>query len=219
LFSAPESGCVKNLAGCPGMKRDAHAIGSRNGHNVFGCARRARRILRRGSIFFDFEFDFLMSMKYGLAVAQKERDQMPFRLAPDQMRRLDRAARERGQSRQAFVEGCVLAELSEHEERRHAKRNAHGLRGDAKKEERASSTERVGLGIGDTLRRRLEITEEEEHPAAAQAPVIVNVGSGAGGASATGDIDRRDIRRERRREGARDAAAHRGRSLGRVGCN
>jgi hypothetical protein len=106
------------------------------------------------------------------------------------MRRLDKAARERGQSRQAFVEGAVLAELSEHEERRHAKRNAHSLRSDTKKEERSSSSERVGLGIGDTLRKRLEVTEEEERPASsAQAPVIVNVGSAAGSAP-NSDIDR-----------------------------
>jgi hypothetical protein len=88
------------------------------------------------------------------------------------------------------VEGCVLAELSEHEERRNAKRNVNGLRGDAKKEERAASTEQVGLGIGTALRKRLESAEEEERPApTAQAPVIVNVGGSATGA-ATSDIDR-----------------------------
>lgn len=124
------------------------------------------------------------------AVAQKERDQMPFRLAPDQMRRLDRAARERGQSRQAFVEGCVLAELSEHEERRHTKRNAHSLRGETKKEERDASNERVGLGIGETLRKRREVVEEEEQPTTTQAPVIVNVGSNATGGAQNSDIDR-----------------------------
>ena len=84
----------------------------------------------------------------------------------------------------------MLAELSEHEERRHAKRNATSLRGDAKKEERASSYERVGLGIGETLRKRLEVAEEEERPSpTAQAPVIVNVGGGAPG-TVTSDIDR-----------------------------
>ena len=84
----------------------------------------------------------------------------------------------------------MLAELSEHEERRHAKRNAHGLRGDTKKEERASSSERVGLGIGDTLRKRRESVEEEEHQPATQAPVIVNVGGSATGSAPSSDIDR-----------------------------
>ena len=126
------------------------------------------------------------------AVAQKERDQMPFRLAPDQMRRLDRAARERGQSRQAFVEGCVLAELSEHEERRHAKRNPEAARSPLRREESDHASGPIGLGIGETLRKRREVSEDEvATPAAAQAPIVVNVGGNAPGAgSPHSDIDR-----------------------------
>jgi len=109
---------------------------------------------------------------------------MPFRLAPDQMRRLERASRRRGQTKQAFVEGAVLSEIAQEEERRAQLREAPT----AKKQ----NTNDVvpGSSLAELLRQRaVPPVPPEPIPGNAQGQVVVNVGGGGnGGGSSSGDL-------------------------------
>lgn len=122
-----------------------------------------------------------------LVVSKPERDQMPFRLAPDVMRRLDRTARRRGQTRQAFVEGAVLAELAADEERRQMFK-----KDDTPSEVgRSSSSPPVSLLSQALLHRREEPAAPSSTIGTPQGQVVVNVGGAGGGGSApSGDIER-----------------------------
>ena len=116
------------------------------------------------------------------AVAQ-DRHHVPLRLAPDIARRLDKAARRRGLSKQAFVEAALLRELSDDNERQQIlkQRDAPPPRRERDDELRPS-----GLGIVEARRQR----REESEPIATQAaaPVVVNVG--ATSSAPTSDIER-----------------------------
>jgi hypothetical protein len=110
------------------------------------------------------------------------------------MRRLDKAAKYCGQTRQAFVMAAVLAEIAEVEERQRMKqlrgsRNNDGLQSEPR--EIDTSAAPTGLGIASAIRQRQEATTPIEEPAP-QRQVVVNVGNnGSGGATGSGDaIDR-----------------------------
>jgi hypothetical protein len=105
------------------------------------------------------------------------------------MSSLEKAAKICGQTKQAFVQTAVLAEVAEVLDRHRLKKvRFRPTANEAQhKEEIDPSTASSGIGIGEALRQRREIREE---PAAApaQSPVIVNIGSG--GTAPNSDIDR-----------------------------
>jgi len=123
-------------------------------------------------------------------VPPTDRDNTGFRLPPDDMKRLDKAARFRGLSRQKFIEAAVLAEVAEVERKRHDKkveREGNAL-------ERTNSVHDVpdgapsGLGITAAIRARAAAPVDAP-PAEQQKQVVVNVGNGggSGGAVHSGD--------------------------------
>jgi predicted DNA-binding protein len=124
-------------------------------------------------------------------MAGNDRHQLPFRLSADHMNRLDRAAKHCGQTRQAFVQATILAEIAEVEERMRMKklRTRPSSYESMQREEVISSAPSSGMGIGDALRQRREVREEPITPTA-QSPVVVNVGSNATGGAQNSDIDR-----------------------------
>jgi hypothetical protein len=99
-----------------------------------------------------------------------DRLQMPFRLMPDQMKKLERAARRRGVSKQQFVEAAVLRELAEHEDsttREKAERTQSASR--------KSDTTPSSMGIAERLKQQPMVPTPSDSPT--PAPVVVNVGS------------------------------------------
>jgi hypothetical protein len=123
------------------------------------------------------------------------------------MKRLDKAARYCGVSRQKFCESAVMAEVAETERRQFDRR--------ATRDEQRTQTPRTpdtdgsgpaGLGLAAALRGKSPTAEEQT--TAPQAPVVVNVGTtGSGGGAVGGDSIERlatfvtaahDFERERR---------------------
>ena len=124
---------------------------------------------------------------YGLRVQKK---QMPFRLPPELMNRIDKAAEYCGQTRQAFVQTAVLAEVAIVEERRRMKQLsvAHSLHGPLTQQD-SGSVSAPTSSLVDALRQQRRETEPAPPPSAAQGQVVVNVG-GHGSAHNIDAIDR-----------------------------
>jgi hypothetical protein len=112
---------------------------------------------------------------------------MPFRLAPDQMRDLERAARSCGQTKQAFVESAVLAEIANVKERRREKQVERKELRNANSD--SSLAPPTSLLVDTLLRQRRQQESEAPVPTtSAPGQVVVNVG---GGPTAAGsEIDR-----------------------------
>jgi predicted DNA-binding protein len=102
---------------------------------------------------------------------------MPFRLPPDQMRRLDRAAKHCRKTRQSFVQEIVLAHIVEIEQGQQLKKLPPLADGAQKQQERGA--EQGGLGISAAIKTRQETTPVVEPLPPAHAPVVVQVGSAA----------------------------------------
>jgi hypothetical protein len=124
-------------------------------------------------------------------VANEDRNIMTIRLPPDQMRRLDKAARQRRQTKQSFVQECTMTAVGEFEE------NARLQRlppiGNAQENVSAVGIESSGLGIASALRKKPK--EQNEPIAATPAPVVVQVGNTSapatsGNGAPVGDLDR-----------------------------
>jgi uncharacterized protein (DUF1778 family) len=123
-----------------------------------------------------------------LSVPPNDRDQIPFRLSRDHVKRLDKAAKYCGQTRQAFIQAAVLADIAEVEERKRMKqlRASRGSEEIPERDEVDSTVTPVqGLGIADALRRQREAAEPEPSLTPGQGQVVVNVGNngGVGGGS------------------------------------
>jgi uncharacterized protein (DUF1778 family) len=113
-----------------------------------------------------------------------ERNIMTLRLPPDQMRRLDRAARRRRQSKQSFVQELTMAAVSELEETAFKKQPPISA-------QENPPTENSGLGIAAALAKPKEPIESTA--ALATAPVVVQVGNAGpitGPTASAGDLDR-----------------------------
>jgi hypothetical protein len=97
---------------------------------------------------------------------------MTFRLAPDQMRRLERAVRQRRQTKQSFIQEFTMAAVAEVEaDARLQKLPPLPPIGSAQE---TPTTESGGLGISAAMRKPKEQSTEES---AAPPPVVVNVGN------------------------------------------
>lgn len=118
------------------------------------------------------------------------------------MKRLNRAARRVGMSRQRFVESAVLSEIADVEERK-AKRD--DTRAKALPKEKVAP---AGFGLHDALAKRREEEADaslEVSPERSSAPVVVNVGASQPGGDAVdrlatwiakgSDLERMDRRR------------------------
>lgn len=104
---------------------------------------------------------------------------MLFRLPKDLMDRVNKAAEACGQTRQAFVQAAVLAEVAEVEERKRMKRLRVSRSSDSLDSvpttEEASESPPIGTGIAEALRSRRE-AETPAQPKPQQGQVVVNVG-------------------------------------------
>jgi hypothetical protein len=107
-----------------------------------------------------------------LRVANEDRNIMTIRLPPDQMRRLDRAARQRHQTKQSFVAEFTMAAVSELEAT--AKLGKLPPLPPIGSAQETPTTESGGLGISAAMRKPKEQSTEES---AAPPPVVVNVGN------------------------------------------
>lgn len=112
--------------------------------------------------------------------------QIPFRLTREHIKRLDKAADACGQTRQAFMQAAVLAEVAEVEERRRMKKLRVSRSSDELLEPQQdvsadADSSPSGTGIADALRRQRDAEVPTPPAAAAQGQVVVNVGSAAGG--------------------------------------
>lgn len=97
---------------------------------------------------------------------------MSFRLAPDQWRRFEKVVKQRGQTKQAFIEGLVFSEIAAQEERRQSK-------------EPVISSNVADFGpssssLVDMFRRRDANQAPPVSEPTPPAGVVVNVGSTAG---------------------------------------
>jgi hypothetical protein len=121
-------------------------------------------------------------------VSRSQVQQMPFRLPVDMMRRLDAIAEACGQTRQAFVQAAVMAEVAEAEDRlRLRKRTSDFLPPKPIANDDASDGKPAGLGFVQHMMKYHHQKEEPETNPAPQGQVVVNVGSSNVGAVG-GDI-------------------------------
>jgi len=95
---------------------------------------------------------------------------IPFRLMPDQMKRLHKIATKRGLSKQQFIEAAVLREVNEYEESLQRSKETETVLADRKTDNSPGK-----LGIVDRLKQQERRHEVSESPT--PAPVVVNVGS------------------------------------------
>lgn len=111
--------------------------------------------------------------------------QTGFRLPPEHLARVDKAARFRGLSRQKFIEAAVMAEVAEVEDYRRTKKRGGSdeTSTEAPSIRRGSMPE--GLGIAAAMQRRNAV-EDQESAQPTQAPVIVNVGTQAASSAVGG---------------------------------
>jgi hypothetical protein len=125
-------------------------------------------------------------------VADNDRQRIPLRLTPEHMRDLEKASKICGQTKQAFVQSAVLAEVAEVLDRNRTKRNR--LRPFA----HDSSQEQESIGSGlvaptstllESLRQRNATPTETPTTPSTQGQVIVNVG-GSSASAPNSDIDR-----------------------------
>jgi hypothetical protein len=128
-------------------------------------------------------------------VAATDRVMMGIRLAPDQMKRLESLASRRKQTKQAFVEGAVFAEMTAEEQRR-GRLLPHELQGPA-------SAVQPAFGINDDSTPRetgggfdlawlkssppRKFPEQESEQQQQKSQVVVNVGNG--GNDSAGKLD------------------------------
>ncbi len=123
-------------------------------------------------------------------MAGNDRQQLILRLSTDHLRSLDKAVKICGGTRQAFIHTSVMAEVAEVLERAQMKKQQKyrnysfsGLgSSDEPREEISASSAPMGTGIAEAMRQRRDVAEPAPLQQSAAAPVVVNVGSGAGGA-------------------------------------
>lgn len=106
--------------------------------------------------------------------------QMAFRLSAEQWRRFEKACRQRKQTKQAFVESAVLAEIADHEEQQR-QRGVQVIIGPSEGKDSAP----VGLGIANRMTTKPQ-SQSEIEAAPPQTPVVVNVGNGGGTNNSSG---------------------------------
>ena len=106
------------------------------------------------------------------------RQQLPFRLSPENTKRLDKTAHYCGQSRQTFMENAVLAQIEDIEGQRQSKKIDLQIKRDHHNE----PSPPIGGGLLEALQKRQENasaeTEAEAEPK--QGHVVVNVGNNSG---------------------------------------
>lgn len=119
---------------------------------------------------------------------------MPFRLAPDQMRRLERAAHSLRKTKQSFVQEIVLERIAEVEENKRISKRPPITDGTQKRQE--GDAEHGGLGLTALIKERQQQKQEaaETPLTPPTAPVVVQVGNTTApttnGKAPLGELDR-----------------------------